>query len=403
MPRTRYNNLDNVTTDKTLKQFKQWREERRSKKKDYSYVIPHSPPDLDYLRQNRRDTTVTWIGHSTFLIQYLGLNIVTDPVWAWRMGLTRRLTAPGIPIEDVPDVDVILISHSHYDHMHIASIRRLYGSDTQLLVPAGLGAKMIRKGFRRTRELSWWEDLRVGDAKITFVPTQHWTRRTPFDTNTSHWGGFVLEPAVSGQGGHERDGREQGGHEQGGHEQGGHERDGRELGGHELGGHELGRHEQDGRELGGHEQGGHEQGGHERDGREQGGHEQGGHEPDGHEQGRQKPQVIYFAGDSGYFRGFREIGERFNIDVALLPIGAYEPEWFMTSQHTTPEEALQAFVDVKGKLMIPMHYGTFRLADDTAREALDRLEADRKRRGIPAETVRILHHGETFRLPERES
>ncbi|KFN08646.1 MBL fold metallo-hydrolase [Paenibacillus macerans] len=358
MPRTRYNNLDNVTTDKTLKQFKQWREERRSKKKDYSYVIPHSPPDLDYLRQNRRDTTVTWIGHSTFLIQYLGLNIVTDPVWAWRMGLTRRLTAPGIPIEDVPDVDVILISHSHYDHMHVASIRRLYGSDTQLLVPAGLGAKMIRKGFRRTRELSWWEDLRVGDAKITFVPTQHWTRRTPFDTNTSHWGGFVLEPAVPGQGGHERDGREQGGYGQGGHEQGRHERDGRELGGHEQG------------RL---------------------------------EQGGQKPQVIYFAGDSGYFRGFREIGERFNIDVALLPIGAYEPEWFMTSQHTTPEEALQAFVDVKGKLMIPMHYGTFRLADDTAREALDRLEADRKRRGIPAETVRILHHGETFRLPERES
>ncbi|MCM3702885.1 MBL fold metallo-hydrolase [Paenibacillus macerans] len=323
MPRTRYNNLDNVTTDKTLKQFKQWREERRSKKKDYSYVIPHSPPDLDYLRQNRRDSTVTWIGHSTFLIQYRGFNIVTDPVWAWRMGLTRRLTKPGIPIEDVPDVDVILVSHSHYDHMHIASIRRLYGSGTQLLVPVGLGAKMIRKGFARTREMSWWEDVQVGDAKITFVPTQHWTRRTPFDTNTSHWGGFILEPAAPEQG--------------------------------------------------------------------------------GQEQGGSKSQVIYFAGDSGYFRGFREIGERFDIDVALLPIGAYEPEWFMTSQHTTPEEALQAFVDCKGKLMVPMHYGTFRLADDTAREALDRLEADRKRRGIPAETVRILHHGETFRLPEQES
>ena len=97
----------------------------------------------------------------------------------------------------------------------------------------------------------------------------------------------------------------------------------------------------------------------------------------------QKHPIVYFAGDSGYFRGFAEIGQRFEIDIALLPIGAYEPEWFMTSQHTTPEEALQAFEDVRAKLMVPMHYGTFRLADDTAREALDRLEADRTRRGIP--------------------
>lgn len=314
MPRTRYNNLDNVSTDKTLKQFKQWREERRRKKKDYSYIIPNSEPQLDYLRGNKEETSITWIGHSTFLIQYEGLNIVTDPVWASRMGFQRRLGAPGIPIGDVPDIDVILISHSHYDHMHVSSIRRLYGSGTQIIVPSGLARKMMRKGFQRTRELKWWEQLRIGDAKISFVPTQHWTRRTLFDTNTSHWGGFVLEPANP---------REE-----------------------------------------------------------------------------VKRQVVYFAGDSGYFRGFAEIGERFDIDVALLPIGAYEPEWFMTSQHTTPEEALQAFVDVKAKLMVPMHYGTFRLADDTAREALDRLEADRRKRGIPESAIRVLLHGETLRFPE---
>lgn len=314
MPRrTRYNNIDNVSTDKTLKQFRQWREERRRKKKDYSYVIPNKPPQLDYLHQNRVETTMTWIGHSTFLIQYQGLNLVTDPVWAMRMGFQRRLCEPGVPIDKLPRIDVILISHSHYDHMHMASIRRLYGSDTTILVPVGLGRKMRRKGFHRVQEMSWWEKARIGEVDISFVPTQHWTRRTPFDTNTSHWGGYVLEPVQTKAEG--------------------------------------------------------------------------------------KPPIIYFAGDSGYFRGFAEIGSRYEIDVALLPIGAYEPEWFMTSQHTTPEEALQAFVDVRGKLMIPMHYGTFRLADDTAREALDRLEADRKRREIPEDKVRLLHHGETLRLP----
>ncbi|GIP60342.1 MBL fold metallo-hydrolase [Paenibacillus woosongensis] len=313
MAKKRYTNIDNVNTDKTLKQFRQWREERRSKKKDYSYIIPNSTPQLDFLRANTTELTVTWIGHATFLIQYKGLNIVTDPVWAGRMGFQRRLGTPGIPIADVPELDVILISHSHYDHMHISSIRRLYGANTQLIVPIGLGRKLRRKGFKRVHELSWWEHLEIGDAKISFVPTQHWTRRTPFDTNTSHWGGYVLEPARTTEG--------------------------------------------------------------------------------------QQEHVVYFAGDSGYFSGFEEIGKRYKIDIALLPIGAYEPEWFMTSQHTTPEEALQAFLDVKAKLMIPMHYGTFRLADDTAREALDRLEEDRKRRGIAEEAIKILLHGETLRYP----
>ncbi|GAA0410920.1 MBL fold metallo-hydrolase [Paenibacillus motobuensis] len=316
MARKRYNNLDNVGTDRTLKQFKQWRDERRRKRKDYSYVIPNFPPDLAFLKGNRSELSVTWIGHATFLIQYAGLNLVTDPVWAKRMGFQRRLGTPGIPLQDIPEIDVILISHSHYDHMHLASIRRLYGSKTKLVVPSGLKRKMVRKGFERTYELGWWEELQLDNVKITFVPTQHWTRRTPWDTNTSHWGGFVLE--LCGETAEAR---------------------------------------------------------------------------------LQKHPIVYFAGDSGYFRGFAEIGQRFEIDIALLPIGAYEPEWFMTSQHTTPEEALQAFEDVRAKLMVPMHYGTFRLADDTAREALDRLEADRTRRGIPEEQIRVLHHGETLRWP----
>ncbi|WP_422658345.1 MBL fold metallo-hydrolase [Paenibacillus sp. EC2-1] len=331
MPKIRYNNIDNVSTDKTLKQFKQWRDERRNKKKDYSYVIPNLTPDLEYLHGNRHETSVTWVGHATFFIQYEGLNIVTDPVWAKRMGLSKRLGEPGIPIAEIPPLDVILISHSHYDHMHFSSIRKLYREGTTIIVPVGLKRKMMSKGFRRVIELKWWETTTIGGVTITFVPTQHWTRRTPFDTNTSHWGGFVLEPELQ-----QKDKPDE--------------------------------------------------------------------NTDSHDTTRILPPNLYFAGDSGYFPGFKEIGNRFNIHIALMPIGAYEPEWFMTSQHVNPEEALQAFLDVKAEIMIPMHYGTFRLADDTAQEALERMEIERERLGIGEDQIRVLSYGETFKVqPERRA
>lgn len=319
LPKIRYENMDDVRTDHSVQEFRQWRKERRGKKKDLAFRVPSVPPDIEYLQGNRREPTITWIGHSTFLIQYEGLNLLTDPVWANRMGLDRRTLDPGIAIGDMPPVDVILISHSHYDHLHLASIRKLYREGTTLIVPAGLRAKMVRKGFRNAIELGWWEQTAVGGAKITFVPAQHWTRRTPFDTNTSHWGGYVLEPAAEARSAADRD-------------------------------------------------------------------------PD------PPKRTLYFAGDSGYFPGFREIGSRFKIDAAMIPIGAYEPEWFMATQHVNPEQAVQAFVDVGAKTMIPMHYGTFRLADDTAQEALERMEAERKRLGIAEERIRVLKCGETMRV-----
>ncbi|OMD38387.1 MBL fold metallo-hydrolase [Paenibacillus odorifer] len=310
MPKTRYHNIDNVSTDKTLKEFRQWREERRRKKKDYSYVVPNTPPRLSYLSENSLESTITWIGHSTFFLQYEGMNIITDPIWARRLGFEKRLGQPGIPLSEVPPIDLILISHSHYDHLHIASIRKLYRAGTTLVVPVGLKRKMLRKGFRNCMEMEWWQEIKLGKIKLTFVPTQHWTRRTPWDTNTSHWGGYILEPAES-------------------------------------------------------------------------------------ENKRLSPN-LYFAGDSGYFPGFKEIGNRYKIDIALMPIGAYEPEWFMTSQHVNPEEAIQAFLDVGAETMIPMHYGTFRLADDTAREALDRMESARVKHGISENRIRTLSYGETL-------
>lgn len=312
MAKIRYQNIDNVNTDKSLKELRQWREERRRKKKDYSFVVPNVPPKLSYLFENKTETTITWIGHSTFLLQYEGINIITDPIWARRLGFEKRIGQPGIPLDEMPPIDLILISHSHYDHLHISSIRKLYGTGTTLVVPVGLKRKMIRKGFHNCLEMEWWQEMVLGDIKLTFVPTQHWTRRTPWDTNTSHWGGYILQSAGQLQ--------------------------------------------------------------------------------------KDNQPTVYFAGDSGYFPGFKEIGGRFKIDVALMPIGAYEPEWFMTSQHVTPEEAMQAFMDVGAEKMIPMHYGTFRLADDTAREALDRMESARIKQGISEERICTLRYGETVVL-----
>ncbi|WP_028593357.1 MBL fold metallo-hydrolase [Paenibacillus assamensis] len=336
----KYHNMDNVMTEKTWKQFKRWRSERRLRlrKKDYSYVIPHVEPNLAALNDNRSNTTITWIGHSTFLLQIGGLNIVTDPVWAMKMALEKRLSPPGIPIQDMPELDVVLISHSHYDHLHVASLRQLVTEQTIIIVPAGLKGKLARKGFRNIMELKWWESIQVDQVSITFVPAQHWTRRSLTDMNRSHWGGYVLE-------------------------RGGDVDENEPFA-------NLDRSEETVEKRISYKT------------------DAAKHVDD--------VSTLYFAGDSGYFRGFKEIGERFDIDVALMPIGAYEPEWFMNAQHVNPEEALQAFLDVRAKLMIPMHYGAFKLADDTPKEAIDRLMAERERLGIEPERVRLLMLGDMW-------
>ncbi|MRN56914.1 MBL fold metallo-hydrolase [Paenibacillus monticola] len=305
MPKKLYENLDGVALNNSIKRLQQWRKERRTKQKDLSYIIPQMDHlDIEgILSQN----SMTWIGHATFLLRYCGLTLVTDPVWAKSMAFKKRLAEPGIPIELMPSVDVVLISHGHYDHLDFPSLRALKG-DPLIIVPEGLKAKLLRKGFRKVEELSWWQSITVAGVQIDFVPTQHWTRRTLRDTNRSHWGGWVIQ-------------------------------------------------------------------------------EEKGSAPS-----------IYFAGDSGYFRGFKEIGQRYNPDYVLMPIGAYEPEWFMSKQHVTPEEAIQAFLDSGGKHFIPMHYGAFFLADDTPKEALDRLYAEWERRQLDTAALNILIHGEMLRV-----
>ena len=205
--------------------------------------------------------------------------------------------------KDLPHVDAALVSHSHYDHLDMPTLK-----DVGAPVVAGLGlARIFRGEGLPAAELGWWQSTRVGEVKVTFVPAQHWSRRGLADTNRTLWGGFVIEG------------------------------------------------------------------------------------PSG---------AVYHAGDTGWFDGFGEIGRRFpGLDAALLPIGAYDPPWFMAPAHVNPEEALAAFAALGARTFLAMHWGTFKLTDEPLDEPPQRLEAERVRLGLDADRVRVLAVGETFELP----
>lgn len=268
--------------------------------------VPAVAPDLARLASPPapgEPARVTWLGHASFLVQLDGVSLLLDPALLDGIagGISRNVP-PGIPIERLPRIDSVLVSHSHYDHLDVPTIEKVGAP-----VIAGLGLERFfrdRKLF--ATELGWWKQARVGPVRITFVPAQHWSRRGLFDTNRTLWGGFVIEGSRA---------------------------------------------------------------------------------------------TVYHSGDTAYFAGFSEIGARFpRIDAALLPIGAYDPAWFMETMHLNPEQALQAFVDLGATTFVAMHWGTFKLADEPLDEPPVRLEADRARRGLPPERVRVLAIGETIEV-----
>jgi L-ascorbate metabolism protein UlaG (beta-lactamase superfamily) len=309
---TRFQNLDPTPNNRGgFADMRRFRQAMRQQAEADRHLPPVAPTpvvanDGAALRDNATRISVTWIGHSSFLIQMGGRSILTDPVWSKRSGIgplgPARMVPPGLRLMDLPPIDLVLISHNHYDHLDYATIRWL-GNRPTYLVPARLGGWFQRLGCTKVHECAWWESVDALGLHFEFLPSQHWSGRALWDRSLTLWGGWMLSD----------------------------------------GAHQL-----------------------------------------------------YFAGDSAYFSGFKEIGQRFpGIDVAFLPIGAYEPEWFMQSAHVNPEEAGQAFLDVGARIIIPMHWGTFKLSSERTDEPPRRLAAWWEGQGLDQANNWTLAVGET--------
>ncbi len=280
-----------------------------------SYDFPVARDDSDFLRANREKITLTWIGHATFLLQIRGMNILTDPHFSDRASPVqwagpKRVVPPSPPLESLPAIDMVIISHDHYDSLDVQSIKRLFeregGSNTIFYVPLGLKSWFGSLGVSNVIEMDWWDEYRAGPVTIAAVPMQHWGKRSPFSRNRHLWASWVI-------------------------------------------------FSEDFR--------------------------------------------FFFGGDSGYSAHFREAGIKYGpFNVAALPIGAYEPRWFMKNHHINPEEAVQAHMDLFSNKSVAMHWGTFMLTDEPLDEPPKRLRQAMKDRGLGNDEFLVLRHGETIIL-----
>ncbi|MBB3175781.1 MBL fold metallo-hydrolase [Variovorax sp. Sphag1AA] len=296
---------------------------------------PRVAPELDWLHANARAGQAmapcfTWIGHATVLVQMGGLTVLTDPMFSLRASPVpfagpRRHTPPGIELPQLPRVDLVLVSHNHYDHLDAPSVdalNRQPGGPPLFVVPLGVKPWLHGRRIRNTVELDWWDRHTVpgahGEVEIALVPAQHWSSRSPRDAMATLWGGFAVIA------------------------------------------------------------------------------------PDCH---------LLYTGDTGYSRDFADIRRHFSdrqapeqgggFDIALIPIGAYAPRWFMKSQHVDIEEALRIHADVGAKRSLGIHWGVFELSDEALDDPPRKLAEVRDAQGIPEEHFFAVAVGETRRLASR--
>ena len=240
---------------------------------------------------------LTWIGHASFLLQAPEVNLLIDPNWSRWLKVIKRLREPGLELHALPEIDAVLITHAHFDHLDKRTLRKV-ASEQPIVVPRNVGRLVHGLGFDRVHELEVWESMQLGPVKVTMTPAHHWGARMLADSHRG-FGGFLIE--VEGR-------------------------------------------------------------------------------------------SIFHCGDSAYFPGFAEIGKRLPVDIALLPIGAYEPP-SGREVHMTPEEALRAFVELGAQTFVPMHYGTFPLSYEPAWEPPSRLIECAGAEGL-LERVCFLREGE---------
>ncbi len=249
---------------------------------------------------------VTFIGHSSFFLQIGGKNVMVDPNFARWLFVLKRLRRPGLRIPDLPAIDLVLVTHAHFDHLHKPSLRAIARATRRqsvrpplIVVPRQVGDLVAGLGYRDIVELDWWQKQAAADLEITLTPSRHWGARVLRDSHRG-FGGYVV---------------------------------------------------------------------------------------------RNHQHSVYHAGDTAYFPGFREIGRRLSPEVALLPIGAYNPPSFR-NVHTSPEDALQAFRDLGAKWMVPMHYGSFRLSQEPLHEPVERLRKSARAAGLAGRVI-VLEEGVT--------
>ncbi|MEO1836718.1 MAG: MBL fold metallo-hydrolase [Akkermansiaceae bacterium] len=249
------------------------------------------PQHPKFLPPVKGKVRVTWIGHASFYVQFEKHSVLFDPNWAKWIGLVKRMQRPGILLEHMPEVDLVLVSHAHFDHLHKKSLKGIEARDG-IIVPRGSGDLVKRLGFDPVVEMKIWEEDSFRNLRVLHTPSHHWGARFGHDTHRDYGGFLVSNEARS----------------------------------------------------------------------------------------------VFHCGDSAYFGGFKKIGAREKIDIALMPIGAYEPP-SGRDVHMTPEEALTAFEDLGARLMVPMHYGTFMLSNEPPEEPLERLMAEAERRGLSKQIV----------------
>jgi N-acyl-phosphatidylethanolamine-hydrolysing phospholipase D len=297
--------------------------------------IPQVAADTAHLHANAKagaamQPGVTWIGHATALAQLGGLTLLTDPIFSDRaspVGFAgpRRHQPPGIAVGSLPHVDLVLVSHNHYDHLDESSVRALNaqaGGPPLFVVPLGLKGWLASRGIANAVELDWWHGHTLlapgGEVEVMVVPAQHWSARGLTDRMNTLWGGFAVFA------------------------------------------------------------------------------------PDCH---------LFYAGDTGYSRDFRDMRKRFaqrqslaaggGFDIALLPIGAYEPRWFMVTQHVNVDEAIKIHQDLGAKRSLGVHWGTFELTDEPLDEPPRVLADKRSSLGLSEDEFFVLPIGGTRRIATR--
>ncbi len=256
------------------------------------------------------DINVTYVNHSTFLLQLNGLNILTDPVWSDRASPyswigPKRMRPPGIKFEDLPEIDIVLISHNHYDHLDLPTVLQLREKfNPQFITPLGVSQFLERNDITNSYDLDWWDELSLNESvAVNAVPARHFSGRGVFDRDKTLWCGYVIESSSG---------------------------------------------------------------------------------------------TIYFAGDTAYSDFFLEIGERFSpIDLALIPIGAYKPRWFMRPIHCNPDEAVKIHQDVNARQSFAAHFGTFPLADEGMNEPVEDLTKALEKNGLTETEFTALDEGES--------